>query len=225
MPLPTPRQQLILDMFLHRIPEDAFLREIGIEREAASEFALKMLENAYREQNKLDVECGLGLAFQFGITQEYLDVLVRLSDADWHQRHEDVVTALDNLRDPRAIDALDRAAFKLHPYLDYDDTRSLADKAIWALANLSDATADQKLRSLAESGEPVLAKYAREQLYRKSGRVTPEEEQHARSLCERIDKENDQVSRTRLLQELRELNERQKAQEDKWMEEHGWKTS
>jgi hypothetical protein len=220
----TSRQQLILDMLVHRIPEDEFLRQIGIARESGSRFALTMLEDAYRENNKVDVECGLSLAFRFGITPEFLDVLIRLSDADWHQRHEDVVTALDHLQDTRAIDALCRAAVTHHPYLEYDDSRALADKAIWALARIGNATADQRLLSFAESGEPVVRTCAREQLYRRSGRVTPEERERGNALCERIEREKDQMLRAQLLRELGEFIERQKAEEQRWMAEHGWET-
>lgn len=218
----TRRQQMIIDLFLSRIPEEAFLREVGVTRERGSGFALSMLEDAYRERNGVDVECGLGLAFRFGTTPEFLDVLIRLSDAEWHVRHEDVVTALDELGDVRTIDALHRAALKHHPYLDYDDTRALADKAIWAMARLGDTRADQILWSLAESGEPVVREHAREQLYRKSRRITPEEKDRGKDLIERIEKEKDQVSRAQLLRELHELVEREKVEQGKWMAEHGW---
>jgi hypothetical protein len=218
----NPRLKLILDMFANRISEDEFLRETGITRGSGSGFALSMLEDAYRENNKVDVEIGLHLGFRFGFTPDFLDVLIRLSDANWHQRHEDVVTALDELRDVRATDAFYRATLKLHTYLDYDDSRALASKAIWALGRLGDATADQRLRSLAESGEPVVRAYAREQLYRRSGRVTPEEKDRGKTLCERLDGEKDEMLRAQLLRELHELNERQKAEEKRWMAEQGW---
>jgi hypothetical protein len=220
----TPRQQLILDLLANRISEDKFLREIGIGRGSGSGFALRMLEGAYHENNGDDVEFGLYLGFRFGFTPEFLDVLIRLSDADWHQRHEDVVAALDELRDLRATDALYRATLKLHTYLDYDDSRALASKAIWALGRLGDTTADQRLRTLADSGEPVVQAYAREQLYRRSGRVTPEEKDRGKTLCERIDREKDHMLRAQLLRELHELNERQKAEEKRWMAEQGWET-
>ena len=59
----NPRLKLILDMFANRISEDEFLREIGIKRGSGSGFALSMLEDAYRENNKVDVEVGLHLGF------------------------------------------------------------------------------------------------------------------------------------------------------------------
>jgi FMN phosphatase YigB (HAD superfamily) len=161
----TRQQKLILDMTLHRISEDEFLRETRIARGDASTFALKMLEEAHGQKSEDDVECGLLLAFTFGLSRECVDTLIRLSDADWHHSHEDVVMALDELRDKRAIDAFYRAALKLHPYLEYDDDRALAGKAIWALGNLADPIADEKLRQLAQSDHAIVRKYATNQLH------------------------------------------------------------
>jgi hypothetical protein len=106
----TRQQQLILDMTLHRISEDEFLREVRIARADATGFALRTLEEAYRQKNEDDVECGLHVGFRFGFAPEFLDVLIRRSDAEWHHSHEDVVTALNGLGDTRTIEALYRAA-------------------------------------------------------------------------------------------------------------------
>jgi hypothetical protein len=203
----------------------ACFREVRIARSDATGFALRALEEAYRQKNEDDVECGLYVGFRFGFTPEFLDVLTRLSEAEWHHSHEDVVAALDGLDDTRTIEALYRAALKIHAYVEYDDSRALAGKAIWALGKLGDATADQKLRLLAESGDSVIGAYARKQLYRRSGRVTPEERERGYALCERIDKEKDQTIRTQLLRQLKEFNEQQHAVEQSWAAEQGWGNS
>jgi hypothetical protein len=223
--MPTRQQQLILDMTLHRISEDELLGEVGIARVDATGFALKALEEAYRQTSAVDVECALYLGFRFGTTPEFLDVLIRLSDADWHHRHEDVVTALDQLRDPKAVEALYGAALKIHPYLEYDDCRALAGKAIWALGNLGDKIADEKLRLLAESDSLVVRDSARKQLYRRSKPVNPEQRKQSNSLCERVDKEKDPTIRAQLLNELRELYKQREAAEQEWLAEQGWGTS
>ena len=98
----------------------------------------------------------------------------------------------------------------------------MAVKAIWALGKLSDSAADQKLRLLAESTDSVVRADAQKQLYRRSGLVTAEERECGRALCERIDKEKDQKVRGQLIQRLTELNEQQRAAEQKWMVEQGW---
>lgn len=220
--MPTRQQQLILDMKLHRISEEEFLGEVGIARADATGFALRTLEEAYSHKNADDVEYGLYIGFRFGFATESMDVLIRLSDAEWHRRHEDVVTALDELGETRAVEALYRAALAVHPYLEYDDSRALAGKAIWALGRLGDATADQKLRLLAESGDPVVRADAQKQLYRRSGRVTPEERERGKALCERVDKEKDPMMRAQLLRQLREFNEHQRVAEQRWRAEQGY---
>ena len=126
--------------------------------------ALNILEEAYRQKSAIDVECGLWIGFQFGFTADYFDILCRLSDAEWHMRHEDVVSALGGLRDARAVEALYRASLKVHLYLDYDDSRALAVKAIWALSGLRDPAADEKLRLLAQSDVPIVKENASDQL-------------------------------------------------------------
>jgi hypothetical protein len=221
----TRQQQLILDMTLRRISEDEFLRGVGIAREDATGFALRTLEEAYRQKNGDDVEFGLAVGFRFGFTPEFLDVLIRLSDAEWHHSHEDVVTVLGELRDTRTVEALYRAALIIHPHLEYDGCRALAVKAIWALGKLSDTIADQKLRFLAESSDSVVRADAQKQLYRRSGLVTAKERERGQALCERIDKEKDQTVRRRLIQQLTELNEQQHTAEQKWMSEQGWGTT
>jgi hypothetical protein len=129
---------------------------------------LELLERACAERNATDVEYTLVIGFSFGFSSAHLDALMRLADADWHHRHEDVVSALDKLRDRRAVDILYRSALKRHEYLAFDDARALAVKAIWALGKLSDAAADEKLRLLAQSDEIILREQAMIQLERRA---------------------------------------------------------
>jgi hypothetical protein len=160
-------QRTVFDLALKKISEEEFLRRFGISRSDGSKFALSILEKAYGERAAIDVECGVWVGFHFGFSEEHLDILRRLSEAEWHRRHEDVVTALGELHDNRAGEALYRAALKSHPYLEYDDSRALAVKAIWALGRLKDPAADEKLRLLAQSSEPIVSEEAANQLRRR----------------------------------------------------------
>jgi hypothetical protein len=219
------RNRIIIDLFLHKIPEEELLQQFGIGHSDGARFGLSILEEAYGAKDVDSVECGLGLGFRFGMSVKFFDILVKLSDADWHYRHEDVVTALDELHDGRTVETLYRAALKRHSYLDYDDSRALTVKAIFALGNLGDAAADGKLRLLAESGDSVVRVNARKQLYRRSAAITPEEREGTKVLCERIDREGNQEVRAQLLQQLAELNEKRQAAEDSWMATQGWESS
>lgn len=165
------QQQSTIDFLLHRISEEELLQRLGIRRDDGQRFALKALEEAYRLRDSASVEWALGLGFHFGMSAQYFDILVKLSDAEWHERHEDVVTALGELHDKRSVEPLYRAALKLHPYLAYDEARALAVKAIWALGNLGDASANEKLRALAKSEHSILREEAEKQLRRRHPRT------------------------------------------------------
>jgi hypothetical protein len=216
-------RKTVLDFYLHNISEDELLRRFRIGRSDGTSLALRVLEEAYRAKDAVSAECGLGLVSHFGTPPQSFDILVKLSDAEWHERHEDVVTALGELHDSRSVETLYRAALKRHPYLSFDNARALAVKAIWALGQLGDATADQKLRLLADSDETVIRVNAQKQLYRRSGRITPEDRERGSALSMRIDGEKDQTIRTQLLQQLKELDEQQQAAEQRWIADQGWR--
>jgi hypothetical protein len=63
---------------------------------------------------------------------------VRLCWADWHWSHEDVVTALGELRTPQVVDAIFHAAQGVPEHLAYGESRALAAKAISALGGTRD---------------------------------------------------------------------------------------
>ena len=74
--------------------------------------------------------------------------------------------ASDGLRTPDAVEAL-FGATQWIPTLEYDDSRALAVKAIWALGKIPGAEAENKLETLARSGDDILQKTAAEQLERR----------------------------------------------------------
>jgi hypothetical protein len=91
---------------------------------------LRLLRDAVDRRDGMDVDAALAVCGTFGITADHLELLVQLASADWHRDHEDVATGLDHLRTPAAVDALYHLAWWIPDYLDWDDTRGLARKAI-----------------------------------------------------------------------------------------------
>jgi hypothetical protein len=129
--------------------------------------SLRLLEEAYKARNSVDIECALVVGFSFGFGPEHTAILCRLVDEDWHEDHENVVSALDELRTPLAIEALFRATQWIPGYLDFDEARALAVKAIWALGNLPGPEAETKLKAIARSDDAILRTNAEEQLERR----------------------------------------------------------
>src|SRR5262245_29089389 len=118
-----------------RIAKEDFLRSFPSAVEHGR-LALKWLEEAYRAQNADDLLCALIIGGNFGFGLEHLDILCRLVGDDWHYSHEDVVEALDGLRTPDAVEVLFRATQWTPKSLEYDDSRALAVKAVWALGKI-----------------------------------------------------------------------------------------
>src|ERR1043166_363356 len=136
--------------FLHQFPS-------SIEQ---GQLALRLLEDVYKGRNAEDLKCALVIGNAFGFGPQHTDILARLIDAEWHVSHEDVVSALDGLRTPSAVKPLFRATQWIPGYLDFDESRALAVKAIWALGNIPGAESEKKLDLLARSDDPIVRENA-----------------------------------------------------------------
>ncbi|MGQ0775200.1 MAG: hypothetical protein ACT4NY_12395 [Pseudonocardiales bacterium] len=128
---------------------------------------LKLLRDALARRDPVDVEMALIVADVFGVTDDYLESLVALASKDWHFKHEDVVTLLGRLRSPEAVDALYEAAQWVPEYLDFDENRALANKAVRALGAISVEGAEKALKRLLSSDAEVIRNQAAAQLDRR----------------------------------------------------------
>lgn len=79
-----------------------------------------------------------------------------------------MATALDHLRAPAAVDALYRLAWWVPDYLDWDDTRGLARKAIWGLGQTPGPEAQEALRLLLDEPDEIVRENAAKQLTRRN---------------------------------------------------------
>lgn len=141
---------------------EQFLREFGAADGTA--LGLDLLREAVDRRDPVDVELALVVCFRFGFTDGHLPPLLSLAFADWHQRHEDVASALGRLRSPASVDALVHLARWVPAYLETDEARALAVKAIWALGGIGGEAARQALISLAASQCSIVAENAVAQL-------------------------------------------------------------
>lgn len=141
---------------------DEFLKGFGTTDGEA--LGLGLLRDAVGRRHPVDVELALVVCFRFGFSDGHLPLLLTLASADWHQRHEDVATALGKIRSPASVDALAHLDEWVPDYLDYDDARALATKAIWALGSISGDAAHLALESLAQSDDSIVAESAKAQI-------------------------------------------------------------
>jgi hypothetical protein len=156
------QQKLIIDVLLHRMSDEQFLRDFPLASEqAATDAGLAMLRAAARTSDPVGVEFGLYLGHRFGFSADYLDVLCELATSSWHQRHEDVVDGLAKLKSPLSVDALVASATTRHRYRDYDDSETLGVKATWALRHIESPAAVEKLGLLLRGDNAILSSEAR----------------------------------------------------------------
>ena len=106
------------------------------------------------------------MCFRFGFTDDHRPPLLALAFDKWHQRHEDVASALGKLRSPASVQALIHLATWIPVYLEFDDARALAVKAVWALGGIGRDAARDALTSLSSSQSCIVAENAVAQLKR-----------------------------------------------------------
>jgi len=131
---------------------EKFFRDFtgGVQKEPA--YFYDLLETAFLEKSPDDVEFSLIAVGSFGyLTTEYIGLLIKLMDSDWHHEHETIASIFQDFKSPETVDCLYRAALKEFEYLAYDDAHALAIKCIWALLEIHTEEAREKLELLAQS--------------------------------------------------------------------------
>ena len=146
-----------------RVSREDFIRRFpsALERD---KLAPILLEHAYRAQDGIELECALTVGFTFGFAPEHTKLLCDLLAADWHGRHDDIVSALARLRAPDAVDALFRATQWIPKSLQYDNGYALKRRCTWALADIGTPEARNALERIAMNHDAQVAAYAKERL-------------------------------------------------------------
>lgn len=147
-----------------RSPEDVLTY---FKADNGQKLGLDLLRDAVERRDATDVEMALIVGSVFGFSAEYADPLIELSAADWHFKHEDVAAALGVLHPPAAVDALRHLAVWVPDYLEFDEGRTLARKAIRALARIPGPHADQVLHQLAGDVDETIREFAVKALARR----------------------------------------------------------
>lgn len=153
-----------------RLSNDEFLRSYGVADGLA--LAVELLSEAAASESSDDFALAMAVAFSFGPSERLTTILTNLIYQDWHHSHEDIVHLLDKSRTPAAIPSFVHAARHVPDYLDFDDARALAVKAIWGLGNLPVPEAEEALRSLLDSDNEVVLRNVNQQLERRNHPTT-----------------------------------------------------
>jgi hypothetical protein len=143
------QRALLKDYLLGDMSTSEFAAALAVGVDELPSVGARILAAAVRERDALDLQLGMGIGFHTRLTDEYVAPLLGAVDGEWHGSHEDVVSALDDLRRPEAIDAFVRAALTTYAVRAYDTYGALASKAMWALGNLATRESVAALAKLA----------------------------------------------------------------------------
>jgi hypothetical protein len=130
--------------------------------------ALRLLRDAMERRDADDVEMALivhGAAD--ASVEEFMEPLIELFPAEWHREHEDIVSMLGKLRSPKTVPTLVLATRWVPEYLDFDEFRALAVKAIWALGGIPGPEAREALEGLRDDENEIIRENAVKQLARR----------------------------------------------------------
>ena len=114
------------------------------------EWALEQLRAAIWQEDGDDAEAALVVGAVFGRDRRWADCYVQLLESDWHVLHEGAAQGLGGLGNADAVSALVHAAHWVPEYLEFDEARALAVKAIHSLGRIPGPEAEAALRDLLE---------------------------------------------------------------------------
>jgi len=144
-----------------------FIRDFPVDVRKKPQYIIQLLEIAYCEKNADDVEYALIIAGSFDlITTEYQYILLKLLEADWHFKHENIAEIFQKLKIPDTVEYLYKTALTQFEYLEFDEFFALAVKCIWALGDIRTDEAIKKLKLLAQSDNEIIKENALNQLQR-----------------------------------------------------------
>ncbi|HEV2634392.1 MAG TPA: HEAT repeat domain-containing protein [Actinocrinis sp.] len=129
---------------------------------------LSLLGDAVERKDATEVSLALTVCGRFGYDEQIMPLLIELEPADWHYVHETIVSLLGKLKSPKAVDALYHATQWVPEHLDYDESRALASKAIWALGGTPGPEATEALTRLLDDRDEMLHEWAAAQLSKRS---------------------------------------------------------
>ena len=120
----------------------------------------KGLEEAYDEKDEDKLYYVCSAIWEFNLhTEEWIDILCKLSKENWHNEHEDFASYFQEMRLPRTIDTVyELAISNFEKYRD-DEYCQLVEKCCYALGAIGTEEAKEKLKLLAKSDKDIIREH------------------------------------------------------------------
>ncbi|TLF74499.1 HEAT repeat domain-containing protein [Nocardia cyriacigeorgica] len=145
-----------------RVTESEVLQYFKVDD--GKKLGLDLVRDAILRRDSDDLNVSMVVCASFGYHHELLPVFLQIALQDWHRDHENVAFQLGIFGDPRAVSVLLELGRWVPGYLEWDDNRALASKAIHALARIPGEESEEALRALLDSDDDVVRRHAERQL-------------------------------------------------------------
>ncbi|BBM57267.1 hypothetical protein JMUB4039_1245 [Leptotrichia trevisanii] len=110
------------------------------------------LEKAYVEKNEKNVNILILAIFVFNLySEDFIDILCKLSKKEWHERHEDIAIYFMEMELPSTVECLYELAISDFEKYRWDDNFALVRKCCFALGDINTPKAKEKLELLANN--------------------------------------------------------------------------
>lgn len=146
--------QLSISEFLELLPPKTF---------SFADRLVSLLEKACVEKDSNKVELLIIAASADGVSNKYSEIFCKLLKEEWHEKHEDIIMLLAEIKDPDTVDCISALVYHKMPWDDVDYS-SLGLKCIWALGAIGNDKAIERLKELANSNVDYIKNIAEKQL-------------------------------------------------------------
>lgn len=144
-----------------------FLKKVG-ETDGAA-LAWRLLREATTSRSAALLDVSLFLSARFGFDSSWIPTISGLLVETWHEAHEELVDMLSDLATPETVPGLLLMTQFIPPRREWDESRSLARRAIWALGALDGEVAGQLLVRLSQDPDERIRGFAQRQLDHRDG--------------------------------------------------------
>jgi predicted Zn-ribbon and HTH transcriptional regulator len=157
----------IMRLWRNELSSTELLKILNLNEEQISEQIIKMLDKSLKNKDADLCEDAIYLICIYDkFLNKYVTRLNKLLIKNWHKKHEDIASLLQDARSPSSIENLYKTVYARYEYLDYDEAYALAVKCIWALGDIGNDDAKDKLKQLTFSENEIINKNAKYQIER-----------------------------------------------------------
>ena len=118
------------------------------------------LEKAYIKKDEKNVNILILAIFVFNLySEDFIDILCKLTKEEWHERHEDIAIYFMEMELPSTVECLYKLAISdFEKYRD-DEYCQLVEKCCYALGAIGTEDAKEKLKLLAKSDKDIIREH------------------------------------------------------------------